>query len=240
MIKTETHFHAFGGSDCADGNNQTAVDKYLQKGYGAIVATTHYSKYAYDNYPQKTHKEKIDYFFKVYDDFASMANKNSIKTFFGAEIRCADCNTEFSVIGFDREFLYNNPPLFNLTQEQLFLLCEKNGFFMYQTHPFRSGVIAGNPKFLHGAESYNGHFVYEGGNDLADKWCDENNLIKMSGTDYHHDYQPITAGIYIPFDIENEKQLAKFLLKGNLHLIKDEDLRRCEYVKYYQREDYLK
>lgn len=235
MIKLETHLHAIGGSVCADGNTELAVNKYKEAGYGAIVVITHYTSGCYKRYPGDTHKEKIDYFFKVYDDFAKVANAQNIKTFFGAEIRCLPTNTEYMLIGFDREFIYNNPPLFLLSQQQLFELAEENGFLMYQTHPFRTGVTVGDPKYMHGAESFNGHYHHYNSNEVANRFCEENHLIKLSGTDYHHDDQPISAGIYIPENIGDNMDLVQFIKKNNLKLIEDKELYQKAYLQYLER-----
>lgn len=223
MIKLETHLHAIGGSVCADGNSDLTVKKYIDAGYNAVVVTTHYSRNYYVSYPGQSHKEKIDYFFKVYDDFANIANQKGLKTFFGVEVRCLPTNTEYMLIGFDREFLYNNIPLFCYSQQELFALAQKYGLFMYQSHPFRTNVTAGDPKFMHGAESFNGHYHHINDNTNAKKFCEENNLVGLSGTDYHHDDQPITAGIYIPDGIETEKELAKCYFDKNFTLIKEEE-----------------
>lgn len=235
MIKIELHSHPIGGSSCADGNTELAVQKYLDAGYGGVVCLTHYGRYYYDCYPGQTHKEKIDFFFKVYDDFAKIANKNGLKTFFATEVRCVATNTEYALIGFDRDFLYNNSPLFDLTQQELFEVAEKNGFFMFQTHPFRTGVIAGDPKYLHGAECFNGHYHHANNNDKARKFCEDNNLIGVAGTDYHHDDQPLTAGIMIPKTINTEQELASFLKNGNLQLVTDFDLYEKAFNEHLQK-----
>ena len=225
MIKLETHCHIKGFSPCGDGDIEKTISKYKESGYGAIMVTNHFSKKYYEDYYQgQTDKEKIDYFFKIYDEFSMLCKNNGIKTFFGLEVRCVPTNTEYMLLGFDRVFLYDNPHLFNLSQEELFLLAEKNGIFMYQTHPFRSGVKAGNPRFMHGAESFNGHYHHDNGNDLAQKFCTENNLVGMSGTDYHHDSQPITAGAFIPENIDDEKALAKYFFENKFTNITDFEL----------------
>ena len=92
---------------------------------------------------------------------------------------------------------------------------------MYQTHPFREEVTAGDPKYLHGAESFNGHYHHINNNELAEKFCEENNLIKMAGTDFHHDDQPITTAMFIPSSINNEKELANFLMTGKAERLED-------------------
>ena len=118
--------------------------------------------------------------------------------------------------------VYDNKPIFELSQEQLFKLCDNSGVFMYQTHPFRKGVIAGEPRFMHGAESFNGHFHHENINMLAQKFCEENSLVKYSGTDYHCPGQPITGGVYLPDDINDEKTLVKYVASEKCRLIEEE------------------
>ena len=229
-MKLELHFHPKGGSNCADGDNLLAVKKYAELGYNAIVATTHYDINYYMTYPGVSHKDKVDYFFKVYDEFEKVANDYGLKTFLGTEIRCIPTRTEYMLLGFDRQFLYDNVPLFLYSQQGLFELAEKHGFLMYQTHPFRTNVVAGLSEFMHGAESFNGHYHHQNNNDLAKEFCDNNGLISLSGTDYHHDDQPITSGVLVPDDIENEKQLAKCILEKNFTLINEEN----KYLTAYQ------
>ena len=236
MIKVELHSHPLGGSPCADGDNLLAVKKFIDAGYGGVVCTTHYSKSYYENvFLGQTHKEKIDYFFKVYDDFAKIAKENGLKTFCATEIRCVPTNTEYTLVGFDRAFLYDNPPLFNLSQQELFVLAEKNGFFMYQTHPFRTDVVAGNPEFMHGAECFNGHYHHKNNNELAKEFCEKYNLIGLVGTDYHHDDQPLTTGIMLPENINTEQELADFLKQGVFNVVADKDLYEKSLDKHLQR-----
>ena len=221
-MKIEMHCHPYGGSNCANGDNLLMVQKYKEKGYNAIVATTHFDTNYYLGYPGVSHKDKVDYFFKVYDDFKKIANENGLKTFFGAEIRCIPTRTEYMLLGFDRNFLYDNIPLFLYPQQTLFEIAQKNGFLMYQTHPYRTNVVAGFPEYMHGAESFNGHYHHANNNDKAREFCAQNGLICLSGTDYHHDDQPITAGIIVPDDIENEKQLVKCIFDKNFTLVEEE------------------
>lgn len=233
MIKIETHCHIQGFSTCGDGNSQLTVEKYKQNGYGGIIITNHHSKFCYENFYQgQTDKEKIDYFFKLNDQFSSLCAKSGIKTFLGLEVRCLPTKTEYMILGFDRQFFYDNPLLFNLSQQELFELADKNGLFMYQTHPFREGVVAGDPKFMHGAESFNGHYHHINNNDIALKFCKDNNLIGLSGTDYHHDDQPITAGMYLPKNINDDKSLVKYLFENKFTNIENPTLYEQSLKKY--------
>ncbi len=237
MIKLETHCHTIGLSPCGDTENNILIQKYLDASYGGIVVTNHFGRPYYDEYLMgNTQKEKVDFFFNVYDVFSRECKDKGIKTFFGAEVRVKDLRnprgTEFTVIGLPRSVYYNEPFLFDLTQEQLFELCESYGAFMYQTHPFRTAVCLGNPKYMHGAESFNGHYHHVNNNDLAEKFCLDNGLIGLSGTDFHHNDQPITAGIYLPENIDLESELVEYLFNNEFEIIK-EDRKYLECLKEF-------
>ena len=221
MIKLETHCHSAGGSPCGTTSIDDIVKFYKDAGYGGIVLTNHYDTYLKDYYGVENDTQVVDRFFALYDELSVKCAKVGIKTFFGAEVRISCTFTEYMLYGFDRQFLYDNKNLCALTQRELFTLADKNGLFMFQTHPFRNGIEAGDPKYMHGAESFNGHYHHYNNNDKAEEFCEKNNLIKMSGTDFHHDDQPITAGMMIPDDIETNEQLTKYIKKNNFERIKD-------------------
>ena len=234
MIKLETHCHLKGGSGCAHAPIDVGINEYKRDGYDGVVLTNHIHPLFYNrDYPGNTHKEKMDYWFSLADKFIELGRKAGIKTFIGAEIyaRLEDGRyTEFMIYGFDRKFLYDNKPLFELTQKELFALAEKNRLFMYQTHPCREFVITSDPKYLHGAEKFNGHILHKNNNEQAIRFCTENNLKCMSGTDYHDEGQTIIGGIYIPDNINDEFALADYLLNNQPKIIEEEE----RYRKFYK------
>ena len=235
MIKTELHCHTTGPSVCADVTDEQLVLEHFNAGYGAIVITNHING-TFNNYPAPDYKGKVDYFFSSIDRIKEIANKKGIKVFYGAEIVANTddgIHQEFILIGFDKEFLYNNNLVRTYNQKELFELAEKNGLFMFQTHPFRVGEKTGDPKYMHGAESFNCHYHHDNNNEKAKDFCQKNNLVMLSGNDYHHSGQPLIAGIYLPEEIENEKQLAQYLLSCQPQII--EDQKAC----LKSRKDYL-
>ena len=232
MIKIETHSHTFGGSKCAKADDETFIKAFLDAGYKGVVITNHFHPKYFETYQGDTDKEKIDYYFSLFDSMKEKLNKVGIKAFLGAEITCCTSD-EYMLYGFDRSLFYDNKLLFTLTQKELFELAEKNNCFMYQTHPFRDRVkVLGDPKYMHGAESFNGHFHHVNLNEKANKFCEDNNLIKMSGTDYHDPGQPIYGGIYIPENIDTETQLVEFLFKNDFKLIENEEEYINDLTKY--------
>ena len=226
MIKIETHCHTYLGSPCATAFPETLIKEYKEKGYGGAVLTNHYCKAYFDNYKGETEQEKKQFFIDLIEDFEKTAHKLNFKAFYGAEILVKTTDNafrEFILVGFDKAFIMANKPLFNYTQTELFEIAEKNRFFLYQTHPQRKTIVFGDTKYMHGAESFNGHINHINRNEQALEFIEKHGLKKMSGTDYHDAGQPITAGIYIPKDINDNLSLANYLRNNQPKLICDED-----------------
>ncbi len=227
MIKIETHAHT-GGSWCALCSLKEIFEHYKSNGYGGIVVTNHYSYAECVSHGYANPREYAKYFFSLIESAMDMGKKYDMKVFYGAEIRLNSDNTEYMLYGFDKAFLLDNANLWEFTEEQLFKIANANGLFMYQTHPFRDGVKVSNAKFLHGAESFNGHFHHVNNNVPAKEFCVKNNLIEMSGTDFHDPGQPVTAGIYIPEDISDNAGLVKYIMSGKAKLANE----RKDYIDW--------
>ena len=235
MIKLETHAHCLYGSRCASVPAEVLVDEYKKEGYGGVVITNHYSMHSYSSYPGNSKKEKLDFYFSLADNLKSVGEKQNFKVYFGCEVLAFSPYggfSEYMLYGFKKSFLYDSPLLYTLTQQELFALAEKNHLFMYQTHPFRERVAVGDPNFMHGAESFNGHVGHIENNELADKFCEKYSLIKMSGTDYHDSGQPITGGIFVPENLADESALAEYIMNNKVKLI-------CDTEKYFNNHEKL-
>ena len=222
MLKLETHCHCKIGSPCGQTMPEKLVEEYKLAGYGGIVLTNHANSKAYNSYEGSTHKQKIDVFFSVYNDFEKACIKNGIKPFYGVEVGTCDSN-EFMLYGFEKSFIYDHKPLFTYNQKELFSLAEKHNLFMYQTHPFREGITLGDPKLMHGAEVFNGHYNHVNNNEKAKEFCKKHNLIAISGTDYHLLDEVKTGGIYIPENINTVFELTNYIFNNKLQLLEDEE-----------------
>ncbi|GEM_PF-2037909 len=236
MIKLETHCHSLGGSDCAIADNNTLVKKYVQAGYGGIVITNHVSKSSYDFNKGKTHAEKVRFYYSLIETLREELKPYNIKVFYGSEVNVV-CDRsagyqEFTVYGITEKDMMDNKPLFTFTQEELFRFAEKRGLFMYQTHPFRDGIITGDARFMHGAESFNGNFHHYNHNDKAEEFCKKYGLIGMAGTDFHREEQPLTAGIYVPDNVCTNEQLTEYIFKNDFTVYADVLTYEREVKKY--------
>lgn len=234
-MKVEAHCHIFGGSRCAKADDDYVLSAYKNAGYDGIVVTNHYTPVCSIAYQGTNHEEKVNYWFNLIDSFREKAKNYGIKIFYAGEvdlIKEDGFRTEFMVIGLTKEFLLKHDKIATYNQQKLFELCEENGFFMYQTHPFRKGVKVADPRFMHGAEAFNGHFHHDNNNALAVKFCEENKLVKLSGSDFHDYGQRPLGGLILP-EIKNEKEYINALLKNNYSLIVNEE----EYIN--DRKTYL-
>lgn len=234
-MRTEMHAHCSGASVCADATDEQFVADMQANGVEAVVLVNHINS-AFRTYPAQTYKGKIDYYLSRFDEVKDLAERNGIKVFLGAEVSAlTDDGThqEFILLGFDREFLYNNELVNAYNQKSLFKLANDNSLFMYQTHPFRTGEKTGDPLFMHGAEACNGHYHHDNFNASATEFCEKHGLKKLTGSDYHHHKQPISGWIELPDEIQNEKQLAKYLLSNQPKTFYDEQ----KYLK--GRQEYL-
>ena len=226
MIKFETHCHTLSGSGCATTDNKTLIEKYVNAGYGGIVITNHISKDCYNYHKGETHAEKVRFYYSLIENLREEISPFGVKVFCGAEIRAVPeggsvYGEEFMIYGIIEKDMFDNKPFYTFTQEELFRFAEKRGLFMYQTHPFRDGVVCGNPRFMHGAESFNGHFHHYNHNDKAKAFCEKYGLIGMSGTDFHHEDQPLTAGIYVPDNVCTDEQLTEYIFNNDFNTYED-------------------
>lgn len=226
--KLEMHAHTKGGSSCAQADENELAEIYARAGYGGVVLTNHCCEASFSLYPGETHKEKLDFYFSLYEKFRVAVGKKGILPFLGSEVRAYDAEgyfSEYLLYGFDRAFFYDNPPLYTYTQKELFALCEEAGIFMAQSHPFRSHVKAGYYEYLHGVEAYNGHIGHENRNAVAEAFADGFHLKKISGTDFHEVVHIPKGGIFVPETVRDDGTLKAFLFSEQAPLIRDGEIK---------------
>lgn len=224
MIRLETHVHTIGTSHCADCPLEDAIEIIKSNGYKAVTFVNHISQKSFDYLGEGDYKKNLDKFYSLQDQAEKVYRQAGFKVFIGAEVGCVIDGKviEFVVLGLPKEVIYENV-LYKLTQKELFELVNKYDGFMYQPHPFRGYVRLGDPRYMHGAESFNGHYHFDNNNEKAKEFCEKNNLIQLSGNDFHHLGQPMFSGIYIPEDINTTREYIDFLKKDEFTLITDEE-----------------
>lgn len=217
----EMHFHTKNTSNCANVKAEDAVEEYIKAGYDGIVVTDHLSPSTYMKYGRELlpWKKKVDFFLRGYKAAKKTAN-GRIDVLLGMELRfrTSEGDNDYLVYGINEEFLYNTPNLLEMNIRKFYELAHKNGFLVFQAHPFRVGMKVTNPKFLDGIEIFNGNPRHNSSNDIAEMWAKKYDLMVTSGSDYH-EYEDLgTGGILFNKEIKDNKTLVDELLKKDYEI----------------------
>lgn len=219
----EMHLHTNETSNCAHIDAKVAVEEYIKAGYDGIVVTDHLSPSTYMKKMRELlpWNKKVDFFLRGYKA-AKEAAAGRINILLGMELRfrTSEGNNDYLVYGITEEFLYKHPELLHLNIKKFYELAHKNGFLVFQAHPFRVGMKVTDPKFLDGVEIFNGNPRHNSNNDIAEMWAKKYNLMVTSGSDYHELEDLGTGGIWFNNEIKDNKALVEELLKKNYEIKK--------------------
>lgn len=215
------HFHTKNTSNCANVPAYIAVEEYIKAGYEGIVVTDHLSPSTFMKYGRELlpWKKKIDFFLRGYKSALKTAN-GRIPVLLGMELRfrTSEGENDYLVYGINEEFLYSHPNLLEMNSRTFYELAHKNGFLVFQAHPFRVGMKVTNPKYLDGVEIFNGNPRHNSSNDIAEMWAKKYDLMVTSGSDYHEIGDLGTGGIWFNKKITDNKTLVEELLKRDYEI----------------------
>lgn len=210
----EMHYHTKNTSNCANIKAEDSVEYYINAGYDGIVVTDHLSSSTYMKYGRELlpWKKKVDFFLRGYKA-AKKSAKGRINIILGMELRfrTSEGDNDYLVYGITEDFLYNTPELLNLNIKKFYEICQKNGFLVFQAHPFRFNMKVTNPQYLDGIEVFNGNPRHNANNDIAEMWAKKYDLLVTSGSDYHELEDLGIGGIYFNKEIKDGKDLVKEL-----------------------------
>ncbi len=219
----EMHFHTKNTSNCANVPAKISVEEYIKAGYNGIVVTDHLSTSTYMKYGRELlpWKKKIDFFLRGYNEAKKTAN-GRIPVLLGMELRfrTSEGENDYLVYGINEDFLYNTPNLLEMNIRKFYELAQKNGFLVFQAHPFRVGMKVTNPKYLDGVEIFNGNPRHNSSNDIAEMWAKKYDLMVTSGSDYHEIEDLGSGGIWFNKEINDNKTLVEELKKREYEIKK--------------------
>ncbi len=228
--KTELHCHTAEVSDCGTCSAKWVVDKYIEHGYDTLFITNHMSVYTFgQGGRQKYHggddwNSKMDFYFEGFNLVREIAKDRAINILFGVELRSNTDGNDYLIFGLDEEFYRNYPNILDAPLSQVIGRVHEAGGMFFQPHPFRNSITVKKPAILDGIEVFNGHIGHDSRNDIANLWADKYGLIKISGSDLHHEIHTPNGGILTDAPITSEKQLVEILKSGNytpLHVGED-------------------
>lgn len=217
----EMHLHTKETSNCANVPAKVLIEEYIKAGYDGIVVTDHLSPSTYMKYKRELlpWKKKVDFFLRGYKEVLKSANGRT-PVLLGMELRfrTSEGDNDYLVYGINEDFLYNTPKLLEMNIKSFYELAQKNGFLVFQAHPFRVGMKVTNPKFLDGVEIFNGNPRHNSSNDIASAWAKKYDLMVTSGSDYHEIEDLGSGGIYFNKKISDNKTLLEELRKQDYEL----------------------
>ncbi len=217
----EMHLHTKETSNCANVPAKVLIEEYIKAGYDGVVVTDHLSTSTYMKFGRELlpWKKKIDFFLRGYKEVLKAAN-GRIPVLLGMELRfrTSEGDNDYLVYGINEEFLYKTPRLLEMNIKSFYKLAQKNGFLVFQAHPFRVGMKVTNPKFLDGVEIFNGNPRHNSSNDIAVAWAKKHDLMVTSGSDYHEIEDLGSGGIYFNKEIKDNNTLVEEISKQDYEI----------------------
>jgi len=211
LYKIDTHVHTAEVSACGKIKAKDLVQMYRDSGYYGVIITDHYCSEYFHSLRAKNWEEKVDSYLTGYRNALGEGKKVGLKVFLGMEIRFTENFNDYLVYGFDEDFLKNHRELYKLGLVKFKKLAEKEGLLVFQAHPFRPEIIPADPRFLDGVEVYNGNPRHNSRNHLAYSFASRNNLMMISGSDFHQVSELATGGIILPHAINTSKELVALM-----------------------------
>jgi len=215
--KTETHSHTDESSYCATIPAREMMRIYKERGYKTIIITPHYSRVYFSRITDDW-QERIDYILLGYKTAKSMEEELDINVLMGIELNLIEDGNDYLIYGITEEFLRENVNLYSLTLDNLINICRENDFLITQPHPFRDNSELAPLEYQMPIEVFNGRCVLDARNDLALRYAKENNLIGVSGTDFHESAD-LEGGIITQTEIKTIEEFKEHILSNNFDII---------------------
>ena len=192
---------------------QVGMDFVLCNHYNALYTKPFGGAYEADEYP----KRFVDEFYSA----KRYGLTKGVKVFFGIEVAIVmpDCPyAEFLIYGATPEFLLAHPKMYDLSQDELFELTQKNGLMLVQAHPFRKeqGHFPHDCTKVDGVE-INCHYRFLREENKVRELGAKYDLAVTCGSDFHKKGQEGTGGI-ICGDVSSEQELKDVLLSRNFQI----------------------
>jgi predicted metal-dependent phosphoesterase TrpH len=209
----ELHSHSCEVSPCGDVKAEDVIALYKAEGYQGLVMTDHYHHEFFSSLDDIPWERKAEKFLKGYRLARAAAEPFDFDVFLGFEIRFTDSGNDFLVYGIDEEFIFSNPMLYKYDLPHLNKVVKAYpGVLIIQAHPFRKGCKPPEDlRLIDGIEIFNGNPRHDSRNNLATELARDNDLIKISGSDFHSIEDLGKGGIRFSKRVKTSKELVEAL-----------------------------
>lgn len=226
MTIFDTHVHTSQVSKCSRITGKELARLYKKAGYDGIVITDHIVYYYWKEAMAQNMSWEAFARNHMEGFLAAKAegDKIGLKVHYGCELRFNDnSDNDYLVYGMTNDFLVSNPDVMEWGIKKFSEIAEKNGFLVFQAHPFRNNMVVKNPEYLFGVEVHNGnpHKEHFERNAFANLWAERFNLKKIAGSDCHMPEQAARAGLCFYKDVSTEEDFVREVKAQNYMLLEN-------------------
>ena len=187
MYLYETHAHTAPLSACAKAGVRESLEYYKSAGYAGVFLTDHFiDGNIKKELRELSYEEKIEAYFRVYEEARQIAEEIGIAVFSGIEMGYQ--GTDFLVYGIGKEWCLAHADMDKMEKSELLPLLMADGALVIQAHPFREARYIDHirlfPRCVHGVEIFNAG-IGELANAMGAQYCQNYGLIPFAGSDNH-------------------------------------------------------
>ena len=196
--KYEIHAHTAEVSSCGHVPAAQAVRMYKDAGYQGIVFTDHFNEEYFERLEESDWSGMIDRYLEGYQAAAEEGEKLDMDILWGLELRFTENKNDYLVYGLDVSALKGLEFIHRSTiADFMEFVGDREDLLVFQAHPFRDGCTLVNPLVVHGLEVHNGNPRHDSRDHRAAQIARENELLIISGSDFHRPGDLATGGIYL-------------------------------------------
>ncbi len=182
----ETHMHTCQASACGKATGKEQARVYKAAGYTGIIITDHFFGGNTAVGRELPWEERIDLFWKGYEDAKEEGDKIGLDVFFGLEQNIH--HDEYLIYGLTKEYMKAHPEMEHWTRREQLEEVHKAGGCVIQAHPFRMRDYMDRIRL--GLHFCDGIEVANAGNSPLDdarawRYGREFNLLMTAGSDNH-------------------------------------------------------
>ncbi len=218
----ETHMHTRQGSACGASTGKEHARFYKEQGFTGMIVTDHVfggNTAVPRNLPWE---ERIDLFFRGYEDALEEGLKIGLDVFFGLEQNFQ--GDEYLIYGLTKEYMKAHPEMEHWTRRRQLEEVHRAGGAVIQAHPFRirgyMDRIRVGDLFADGVEAANaGNMPLDDARAFA--YARRKGLLMTAGSDNHRSPSPQVFGVELEErlrDIGDYVRLIRSKGKTALHV----------------------
>lgn len=237
----DLHAHTSGISTCCKADGAAALAAAKSVGIDGICLCNHYHK-PYLKVTNETPAAFAARYLEEYYSVKALEAETGVRVFFGIEVsmECRDF-VHVLIYGVEPDFVLQHTEMFDYDEQKLYDVVHANGGILVQAHPLRhNNNLLLEPCYLDGVE-FSNHLLYEGTHyhELA-PFATQHGLLVTSGGDYHADTPRAKCGVYLPDDLQNTHEIARYLQKAShVHLCLQESKDQPSYDVVFQKQPTL-